>query len=131
MQIVFVRLFEGRDEVFHAGDLHAVDLFHDEVAQAFVADGGGGGDGSAEENDALGLVLEFFGVLIGVEQVEGCAGGPILSECLEHGAGEFLENEAAFHKEVRRTVELVTGHEPIHRLLAGEGHGNFPRLAAA
>src|SRR6478609_4042173 len=43
---------EGVDQALHVLAFLAVHLVADEVAQAFVADGGGRGDRSTEENDA-------------------------------------------------------------------------------
>ena len=73
MDVLGAGFCECVDEGFHAIDFDAVDLFHDQVAQAFVADGGGGWDGAAEENDALGLVLVFLRILVGIEEVERCS----------------------------------------------------------
>ena len=57
---------EGCDEALHVLDFHAIDFTDAEVAQAFVADGGRGGNGTAEENDAVHFLLIFFWVFHGI-----------------------------------------------------------------
>ena len=55
-------LIEGGDEGFHVADFLPVDFANDEVAEAFVADGGGSRNGAAEKDDPIGLVLVFLGI---------------------------------------------------------------------
>jgi hypothetical protein len=73
----------------------------------------------------------LFGVFVGVEEVEGCGGRPVVAVGFEQGAGEFLEDEASLDEEVRGEAEGVFGDEFGGFLVAGEGGGEFEGFAIA
>jgi hypothetical protein len=76
---------ESFDEAFHVLDGFAIDLVDDQIAEALVADGGGGGNHAAEENHAIDRVLILVRVFIDIEEIERSERAPVLTEAFEDG----------------------------------------------